>query len=190
MTDREFIEHTLQWLKLSAEVAPFVQKRVVIDSIEQHLGESRRVPPSTTIINESQPQVPVYGVPAGFEINYSPGVAWGDLVQKCPHGLPNNGMATCLQCADPAFNASSRNNPSPYQTFTLTGMPQAGIKEARDKYQVNGYPYDEQSFQNFWRCKHHPSALDNYFARRECTMGCNMNELRWFDNGTCKPQTS
>jgi hypothetical protein len=109
---------------------------------------------------------------------------------KCPHGVSISPATVCLQCADPAFHAASRNNPTPYQTFTLTGMPQAGIKEARDKYQVNGYPYDEQSFQNFWRCEHHPSALDNYFARRECTMGCNMNELRWFDNGTCKPQIS
>jgi hypothetical protein len=136
ITDREFIEHTLQWLKLSAEVAPFVQKRVVIDSIEQHLGESRRVPPSTTIINESPLQAPVYGVPAGFEINYSPGVEWG------------------------------RNNPSPYQTFTLTGMPQA-------PQQIT------------WRCEHYPSALENFFdGRQQCEFNCNLSELRWNDNGT------
>jgi hypothetical protein len=110
--------------------------------------------------------------------------------KKCPHGVSISPATVCLQCADPVFHVASRNNPTPYQTFTLTGMPQAGIKEVRDKYQVNGYPYDEQPFQNFWRCEHHPSALDNYFARRECTMGCNMNELRWFDNGTCKPQIS
>jgi hypothetical protein len=44
--------------------------------------------------------------------------------------------------------------------------------------------------QQFWRCEHHPSALQNYQDEIEaCVFGCHLNELRWWDNG-CKPQTS
>lgn len=44
--------------------------------------------------------------------------------------------------------------------------------------------------QDFWRCKHHPSAINNYYIDRDyCGYGCEKNELRWFDNG-CKPATS
>lgn len=46
------------------------------------------------------------------------------------------------------------------------------------------------SFQEFWRCKHYPSSIDNFFNRElVCEHGCHKSELRWFDNG-CKPATS
>jgi hypothetical protein len=46
--------------------------------------------------------------------------------------------------------------------------------------------------QRFWRCEHHPSAIDNYFAPKRfgCEHACEKTELRPWDNGTCKPPTS
>jgi hypothetical protein len=170
VTDREYLINLMQDLRQRTGPISVAGMRNIADGIEQRL----------------RPGMPRVAGCDPTQADHS----YNAILQKCVHGVIQNGLMTCLPCADPAFHAASRNNPTPYQTFTLTGMPQAGIKEVRDKYQVNGYPYDEQPFQNFWRCEHHPSALDNYFARRECTMGCNMNELRWFDNGTCKPQTS
>jgi hypothetical protein len=39
--------------------------------------------------------------------------------------------------------------------------------------------------QRFWRCEHHPSAIDNWDVWREyCEHGCDKSELRWSDNGT------
>jgi hypothetical protein len=54
--------------------------------------------------------------------------------------------------------------------------------------------------QRFWRCKHHPSAIDNYFGRKAfCEHGCDGGPS-WFNNGNlserreidseCKPATS
>jgi hypothetical protein len=49
-----------------------------------------------------------------------------------------------------------------------------------------------QYHQNFWRCPHHPSAIVNWFDGKtgQCAHGCDPSELRWCDNGTCKPPTS
>jgi len=45
--------------------------------------------------------------------------------------------------------------------------------------------------QRFWRCEHHLSAIDNWGdCHPFCEHGCHKSELRWFDNGTCKPPTS
>jgi hypothetical protein len=46
--------------------------------------------------------------------------------------------------------------------------------------------------QRFWRCEHHPSAIDNYFVHKRfgCEHACEKTELRPWDNGTCKPPTS
>lgn len=44
--------------------------------------------------------------------------------------------------------------------------------------------------QEFWRCKHHPSAINNWYdGETACGYGCEKSELRWFDNG-CKQATS
>ena len=58
------------------------------------------------------------------------------------------------------------------------------------------WPFDWQSpvqkafFQRTWRCEHHPSAIDNWGdCRPFCEHGCHKSELRWYDNGTCKPPT-
>jgi hypothetical protein len=41
-----------------------------------------------------------------------------------------------------------------------------------------------QMFQNFWRCAHHPSALENFEARRTtCEFECHCQPLRWYHNG-------
>jgi hypothetical protein len=55
--------------------------------------------------------------------------------------------------------------------------------------------------QTFWRCKHYPSAIENWRAKYElpashpdarvgCEHGCNLNELRWYDHGCHQPPTS
>lgn len=44
-----------------------------------------------------------------------------------------------------------------------------------DKQPASAWPESAKTFQNFWRCKHHPSAIDNFFDRpelRECEHGC------------------
>jgi hypothetical protein len=45
-----------------------------------------------------------------------------------------------------------------------------------------------KAYQNFWRCEHYPSAVDNYYdgveSRWRCAHGCHKSELRWNDNGT------
>jgi hypothetical protein len=39
--------------------------------------------------------------------------------------------------------------------------------------------------QRFWRCEHHPSAIDNWDVwRGYCGHGCDKSELRSWDNGT------
>jgi hypothetical protein len=39
-------------------------------------------------------------------------------------------------------------------------------------------------FQNFWRCEHRPSALENFFnSTTVCEWCCHTQELRWHDSG-------
>jgi hypothetical protein len=39
-------------------------------------------------------------------------------------------------------------------------------------------------FQYFWRCAHHPSSIDNFFAgRTECMWECHTQELKWYHGG-------
>jgi len=39
--------------------------------------------------------------------------------------------------------------------------------------------------QHFWRCAHHPSAIDNYFERRtECMWDCDAQRLEWYHSGS------
>lgn len=46
-------------------------------------------------------------------------------------------------------------------------------------------PRELHPFQNFWRCAHHPSALENFEARRTtCEFECHCQPLRWYHNGT------
>lgn len=38
--------------------------------------------------------------------------------------------------------------------------------------------------QRFWRCAHHPSAIDNFFgALTTCEWGCHDEALRWYHRG-------
>ena len=38
--------------------------------------------------------------------------------------------------------------------------------------------------QNFWRCAHHTSAIENFFSTRQtCEWGCHTTELRWYHSG-------
>ena len=41
------------------------------------------------------------------------------------------------------------------------------------------------TFQYFWRCEHHPSAMENFFERRTtCELvGCHTQELKWYHFG-------
>jgi hypothetical protein len=42
-----------------------------------------------------------------------------------------------------------------------------------------------RTFQYFWRCAHHPSAIENFFdVRTMCDRGCHAERLRWHHNGT------
>jgi hypothetical protein len=51
-------------------------------------------------------------------------------------------------------------------------------------------PYDEceclkrATFQNYWRCEHHPSAIQNFFERRPgCEWDCHEQPLQWHHGG-------
>lgn len=78
---------------------------------------------------------------------------------------------------------------SNYHTYTNgTSFSDHTVREA-----LAPRPYPP--IQRFWRCEHWPSAIDNWHAhggRGEswCEHGCEASELRSWDNGTCKPQTS
>lgn len=38
--------------------------------------------------------------------------------------------------------------------------------------------------QFFWRCAHHPSAIENFFEKRTtCEWGCHTQELKWYHHG-------
>jgi hypothetical protein len=38
--------------------------------------------------------------------------------------------------------------------------------------------------QHYWRCAHHPSAIDNFFERRTlCVFECHAQLLEWHHNG-------
>jgi len=49
----------------------------------------------------------------------------------------------------------------------------------------------QPEFQHYWRCVHHPSAIDNFFntevaregGRRMCKHGCDMVPLKSTDSG-------
>jgi hypothetical protein len=127
----------------------------------------------------------------------------GPLPLKCPHGVLKNGMSTCLVCSDPAFHAASRNNPSPYQTFTLTGETKQASASNLSLCVICGEPNFSiprlgighvcklKPNATYWRCIHHPSLIENMKDHRYvCEHGCHKSELRWYDNGTCKPLTS
>jgi len=43
------------------------------------------------------------------------------MVKLCPHGVDTR-MAVCCPCADPAFNAASRNNLPISQKFSLSDI--------------------------------------------------------------------
>src|SRR5258708_3656693 len=71
------------------------------------------------------------------------------------------------------------------QELTDVGrMTKEQVREIRDICEPNKPP---QWFrQKFWRCKHYPSAIDNYFATRTvCDYGCcHESELKWHHSGT------
>jgi hypothetical protein len=76
-----------------------------------------------------------------------------------------------------------------------------GSRRAQDSREKMAADVLNQAFtgpnmQRLWRCVHHPSAIDNFNAKHAlaasdpgayvgCEHGCNMSELRWWDNGTC-----
>lgn len=40
--------------------------------------------------------------------------------------------------------------------------------------------------QHYWRCAHHPSAIENFFAKPQllgCEWDCQTQSLRWYHNG-------
>ncbi len=40
------------------------------------------------------------------------------------------------------------------------------------------------SIQYFWRCAHHPSAINNFFVERStCEWSCHTQELKWHHGG-------
>lgn len=46
-------------------------------------------------------------------------------------------------------------------------------------------------FQYYWRCEHHPSAIENFFTNREtCEFECHKQPLRWHDSGFHQPPKS
>jgi hypothetical protein len=43
----------------------------------------------------------------------------------------------------------------------------------------------QRAEQRYWRCAHHPSAIENFFdGRKECQWECHKQELHWYHNGT------
>lgn len=101
--------------------------------------------------------------------------------------------------------------PSPYQHFTLTAEPQLQLQQCDPTQSDHSYNSIEnksptcgicgkpsftiprlglfhvctgQEKQEFWRCLHYPSAIENWWVKRDCEHGCQNNPLRWFDNGT------
>lgn len=43
---------------------------------------------------------------------------------------------------------------------------------------------DLQPYQQYWRCFHHPSAIDNFFEHRtKCEWECETQELQWWHHG-------
>lgn len=46
------------------------------------------------------------------------------------------------------------------------------------------YGQPTQQVQHFWRCAHHPSAIDNHFDKLlGCEWDCQTQSLRWHHNG-------
>lgn len=46
-------------------------------------------------------------------------------------------------------------------------------------------------FQHYWRCAHHPSAIDNFFEKRAtCEWQCHETPLRSHDSGIHQPPKS
>lgn len=42
----------------------------------------------------------------------------------------------------------------------------------------------QPEFQNFWRCAHHPSAIDNFFGGfLSCERGCHNTPIFWHHAG-------
>lgn len=40
------------------------------------------------------------------------------------------------------------------------------------------------AFQNFWRCAHHPSAMENFFTDiTACEWECHTQKLEWYHSG-------
>jgi hypothetical protein len=40
-------------------------------------------------------------------------------------------------------------------------------------------------YQRFWRCEHHPVAIDNFSEGTHiCEWGCDLTKLEWHHNGT------
>jgi hypothetical protein len=172
MTDREYLQQLLVALRVRADAGPMSVAEIIMraDAIELQLY--RAVPP------KAEPT-------------------------KCPHGVSISPATVCLQCADPAFHAASRNNPTPYQTFTLTGETQQASALNQSLCAICGEPNFSiprlgighvcklKPNATYWRCIHHPSLIENMKDHRYvCEHGCHKSELRWYDNGTCKPQTS
>jgi hypothetical protein len=68
--------------------------------------------------------------------------------------------------------------------------PVSGYWRLVHPYDSLDCPFDEllsvtPPRQLFWRCEHHPLAIDNFFAQRaECEWCCHTQELRWHHNGT------
>jgi hypothetical protein len=174
VTDEQFMTDLMTTLRAQADAGPMppVRLRYFADSIELQLNDDRR-----KSVRKWGEQYEQYH---SCDYNALPPMTYEDAVraEKMLHY--------------PAPYAASRNNVASWppglsqQTIIChqCGKPYVSIPRLGISHVCTG-----QEKADFWRCVHHPSAIDNWWAKRDCEFGCHKNELRWYDNG-CSPATS
>jgi hypothetical protein len=81
--------------------------------------------------------------------------------------------AAKIDTSDPAWSSKIAQETGAFTTGKFDASPYLTSKYS---WFITDWPRPEP-FQHYWRCKHHPIALDNFFSElTECERGCDNEE--------------
>jgi hypothetical protein len=184
VNDTELLNSLRDALKVAVDwqwpISPRLSKEY-IDWIDQERKPERRTSPCgiacTCKFNGYQHEA---------SCPYTPVPGDADLRTAAKECAP--GFSPC-KIDDTIFWMGKDNQMHSYSQGIDAGSSQCTItlRDWKERYAADVYNagFEGENMQRFWRCEHHPSAIDNWDVWREhCEHGCDKSELRPWDNGT------
>lgn len=175
MTDREWLIWYRNWLCHEHNVDVVMSARKVVDAIDEQLGVAGARKADDVLAAVGRPcKASAFDHRVVKGMPQSPYKKGGPQPSEPPQWFKDSYLQVLQDMEMPHKQATEQDiNP-----------PTAPIGQTDPGHLFY------QPTEAFWRCEHMPSAIDNYFSHNVCTHGCHRAELRWYDNGTCKPPTS